>query len=170
MTTLIAPCLIVIAVPLGTQFHDGVVERHADTAAHADDHPFAIKTNQPGLEVFNKVIGDERDAFLRADQGLDAGPFPLEPFLLGLGLVLREIGDLGVDLGPLVVVEFDPRQTALVVDRHGRKILDRTADVVNVDVSPNTAGVFTSSFSIGVPVKPMKDAFGRPSRRYLAKP
>jgi hypothetical protein len=36
--------------------------------------------------------------------------------------------------------------------------------------SPNTAGVFTSSFSIGVPVKPMKEAFGSASRRYLAKP
>ena len=44
------------------------------------------------------------------------------------------------------------------------------ADVVNVDVSPKTAGVLTSSFSMGVPVKPMKEAFGRASRRYLAKP
>jgi hypothetical protein len=37
-------------------------------------------------------------------------------------------------------------------------------------LEPNTAGVLTSSFSIGVPVKPMKEALGRPSRRYLAKP
>jgi len=54
--------------------------------------------------------------------------------LLGLGFVLGDIGDVGVDLGPFVFVEFDPRQPALVIDRHGREILDRTADVVNVDV------------------------------------
>jgi len=30
--------------------------------------------------------------------------------------------------------------------------------------------VFASVFSMGVPVKPMKDAFGKASRRLLAKP
>ena len=33
-----------------------------------------------------------------------------------------------------------------------------------------TADVFASVFSIGVPVNPMKEAFGKASRRLLAKP
>ena len=88
----------------------------------------------PGLEMLHEVLGDQGEALVGADQRLDARPFALEPFLLGLGLVLGEVGDLGVDLGLLVLVEFDPRQPALVVDRHGRAILDRAADVVDVDV------------------------------------
>ena len=50
------------------------------------------------------------------------------------GLILGQVCDLGVDLGLLVLVEFDARQPALVVDRHGRAVLDRAADVVDVDV------------------------------------
>ena len=36
--------------------------------------------------------------------------------------------------------------------------------------SPNTLGVDLSSFSIGVPVKPIKEAFGSASLRYFAYP
>ena len=50
------------------------------------------------------------------------------------GLVLGQFGDLGVDLRLLVLVEFDARQPALVVDRHRRAVLDGAADVVDVDV------------------------------------
>ena len=35
---------------------------------------------------------------------------------------------------------------------------------------PNTAGVLLSAFSMGVPVNPMKVAFGIASLRYLAYP
>ena len=56
------------------------------------------------------------------------------------GLVLGQVGDFGVDLRLLVLVEFDARQPALVVDRHGRAVLDRAADVVDVDVVAEHGG------------------------------
>ena len=56
------------------------------------------------------------------------------------GLVLGQFGDLGVDLRLFVLVEFDPRQPALVVDRHGRAVLDRAADVVDVDIVAEDGG------------------------------
>src|ERR1700738_4988914 len=69
-----------------------------------------------------------------ADECFNARPFPLEAILLGLSLILGKFGDLSVDLWFLVLVEFDPRQTALVVDRHGCTVLDSASDIVDVDV------------------------------------
>ena len=126
--------LVVIAVPLRAQLHDGVVERHADAPAHADDHRLAVERRHAGLEMLHEVFGNHCEALLRTDQRLDARPFALEPLLLARRLVLGELGDLGVDLRLLVLIEFDARQSALVVDRHGRAVLDRAADVVDVDV------------------------------------
>ena len=40
--------LVVVAVPFRAQLHDGVVERHADAAAHADDHRLAVERRRPG--------------------------------------------------------------------------------------------------------------------------
>ena len=92
------------------------------------------------LEMLHQVLGDQGEALLGADERLDARPFALEALLLALGLVFGQVGDLGVDLRLLVLVEFDPRQAALVVDRHGRAVLDRAADVVDVDVVAEHGG------------------------------
>ena len=43
--------VVVLAVPVRPQRHDGAVERHADVPAHADDHGLAVQRGQPGLEV-----------------------------------------------------------------------------------------------------------------------
>ena len=132
--------IVVVAVPRGPQFGDGVIERHADTAAHADDHALAVERLGARLEMLDQILGDQRDAFVRADQRLDAGPFALQALLLALRLVLSQVRDLAVDLRLLVLVEFDPRQPAFVIDRHGGAILDGAADVVNVDVVAEDGG------------------------------
>src|SRR5262249_38474171 len=69
-----------------------------------------------------------------ADQRLDAGPFSLEAFLLACRFVLGEVLDFGVDLGFLGFIEFDTHEPALVIDRHGRPVLDSAGDVVDVNV------------------------------------
>ena len=76
--------LVVIAVPLRAQLHDGVVERHADAPAHADDHRLAVERRHAVLEMLHEVCGDQREALFGADQRLDARPFALEPLLLAL--------------------------------------------------------------------------------------
>jgi hypothetical protein len=43
-------------------------------------------------------------------------------------------------------------------------------NVVDADVVAEDGPVLASSFSMGVPVKPMNDALGRASRRFRAKP
>jgi hypothetical protein len=60
--------------------------------------------------------------------------------LLALGLVLGQFGDLGIDLRLLVLVQFDPPQPALVVNRHRRAVFDCAADVVDVDVVAEHGG------------------------------
>ena len=50
---------------------------------------------------------------------------------------------------------------------HG--IVEETADAGRSFVIRPTARVFASVFSMGVPVKPMNDAFGKAPRRLLAK-
>ena len=54
-----------------------------------------------------------------------------------LDLLLLAFGDFlegRVDLGALLVLELELRQPRLVVDRHGRAVVNRALDVVDVDV------------------------------------
>jgi hypothetical protein len=46
----------------------------------------------------------------------------------------------------------------------------KTATIDAVVGHPKTAGVDLSSFSMGVPVKPIYEALGKASRKYLAFP
>ena len=137
---MIAPASSSSLCQAGRNFTSGVVERDANAAAHADDHGLAVERRDPRLEMLHQVLGDEGEPLVGADERLDARPFALQPVLLGLGVVLGQFGDLGVDLRLLVLVEFDPRQSALVVDRHGRAVLDGAADVVDVDVVAEDGG------------------------------
>ena len=47
------------------------------------------------------------------------------------------------------------------MDRHRGPVFDGAVDVVHVHVFAEHGGVLTSSFSIGVPVKPIKEALGK---------
>src|SRR5947208_203306 len=121
--------VIIIAVPLWAELHDRSIEGHADTSAHADDHALADKCRDAVLEMLYEVFGHKREALFRADQRLDSRPLPLEPILFLQGLILCQIRDLGINLGPLFLVELDPRQSAFVIDRDRRTIFDRAAYV-----------------------------------------
>jgi hypothetical protein len=59
--------LIVVAVPLRPQLHDGVVKRHADSSAHADDHCLAVERRHPVLEMLHEVISNHGEAFFGPD-------------------------------------------------------------------------------------------------------
>ena len=55
--------------------------------------------SQAALEVMDQVLGDQLDALLRADKGLERGPFGLELFLvldlLALGRLLKSSSSVG---------------------------------------------------------------------------
>lgn len=55
-------------------------------------------------------------------------------------------------------------QTALVVDGHGGAINDGALDIIDADVIAEHSTSIGVAFSIGVPVKAMKEAFGNASR------
>ena len=59
-----------------------------------------------------EVLGNKGETLVRADQRLHACPFAFKPFLLGLGLVLCQFRNFSVNLWLLVLVEFDPCETA----------------------------------------------------------
>jgi hypothetical protein len=128
------PRRILVGVPLRAQRHDRLVERDTDATTHADDHGLAVQGGDPGLEVLHQVGGHQVQALFGPHQGLDGRPLALEPLLFVLGLVLGQVGDLGVDARLLVLGQLDAGEPALVVDRHRRAVLDRAADVVDVDV------------------------------------
>ena len=71
---------------------------------------------------------------------------------------------------PFVGRQLDLRQPAFVVDADRGPVLDGLLDVVNVDVFAEDLDGVLVSVSIGVPVKPMNEAFGRASRMWRAKP
>lgn len=143
---------------------------NTDAAAHADDHRLAFD----GLLAFLKVIYEVRrhppHALLGTHHRFQ--PRSLAP-QFGLHRLFRAIGHLfkiGIESGALGFVELGFRQAAFVVDADGRAVLDRALDVVHVNVLAEHSGMLQSVDSTGVPVKPMKDAPGRASRRCLAKP
>ena len=93
-----------------------------------------------GLEVLYQIGCYQRKTLLSANQRLNARPFPLEPFLFALDLFLGQISNFGVDLGLFIFVEFDPGKPTLVIDRNRRAILNRTADIINVEAHPGFRG------------------------------
>ncbi len=125
---------VVVAVPVPAQPDDLAVERNADAAAHADDHGLAVHAGNTTLEMVDQIPGNQAQALLRPDDGLDVRQSSLEPFLLAFGLVLDQFGDLVVERRLLTFVEFDADEAALVVDRYGRAVFDAAVDVVDVDV------------------------------------
>ena len=84
--------------------------------------------------MLDDVPCDEGDALLRADDGLELRPLGLQLLaavdLLALGCLL----ETGVDVRLLLFVDRQPRETALVVDRHRGSVLDGPLDVVDADV------------------------------------
>jgi hypothetical protein len=89
---------------------------------------------QPPLEMLDDVFGDERQALLRADDGLKLRPLTLELFFAFDFLPFGHLLERGVDRRPLHLLQRQLRQAALVVDGHRRPIFDRTLDVVDADV------------------------------------
>ena len=84
--------------PVGAELDDGVIDVHADAAAHADDHCLAIHRFQAALVVLHEVGGDERNAFGIADQRLNRGPFGFELLFFVLFLSLGDFVELLVNL------------------------------------------------------------------------
>ena len=141
MTTLIAPASSSSLCQSGRSFDDGVVERHADAAAHADDHRLAVERRRPrSSKCSTRSSATRARRFSAPTSASTLAHLRLSRSCSLCGLVLGQVGDLGVDLRLLVLVEFDARQPALVVDRHRRAVLDRAADVVDVDVVAEHGG------------------------------
>ena len=137
---MIDAALVLVAVPLRAQLDDFVVERNANSTAHADDHGLAVHADDAVLEVLHEVVGDHGEAFLGPDDGFNVRPFALELLLLVLGLVFGQLGDLVVEVRLLVLIQFDTGDAALVVDRNRRAVLDAPVDVVNIDVLAEHGG------------------------------
>ena len=127
---------VIVIVPVGAQAHQLAVEGDADATAHAHDHRLAFERLQPSLEVGHDVLGDLLHPLLRPYDRLELRPPRLEPLpalhLLALGGLL----ELRVDPRLLAFVQGQLGQAALVVDRHGRPVLDGASDVVDADVVP----------------------------------
>ena len=132
--------LVVVAMPFWAQLDDLVVERDANPAAHADDHGLAVQADGAVLEVLHEVLGDHGEALLGADDSLNVRPFALELLLLALGFVFGQLGNLVVELRLLVLVQLDTGDTALVIDRNRRAVLDAPVDVVNINVLAEHGG------------------------------
>ena len=127
---------VIVVVPVGAQAHQLAVEVDADAPAHAHHHRLAVQRVQPLLEVGHDVLGDLLNALLRADDGLQLRPPGLE-LLLALDLLaLGGFLEVRIDARPLVLVQLQLGQAALVVDRHRGSVLHRAPDVVDADVVP----------------------------------
>ena len=136
------PVITILMMPLsssswcqsGRSADDGVVEVDANPPAHAHDHRLAVHRFQAALEVVDQVLGNQRDALLRADQGLQRGPLGLELFLVLDFLALGGFLEVFVELRPLGFVELQFRQPAFVEDGDRGPVLHGPLDVVNADV------------------------------------
>ena len=71
-----------VGVPLGAKLAQGLIQLEADAPAHADDHRLAVHDLQARLPMLHEVGGDQAQAFVGADDGLQRRPLGLEPCLL----------------------------------------------------------------------------------------
>ena len=69
--------VVVVAVPVGAQGHNLVVEVHADAAAHTHDQPFAVHGGEAVLEVLHQVGGHQGQPLGGADHGFELRPLAL---------------------------------------------------------------------------------------------
>jgi hypothetical protein len=53
-----------VAVPLRAKLNNGIIERDANAAAHAYDHPLAVECRQPILEMLHEVLGNKGQSLL----------------------------------------------------------------------------------------------------------
>ncbi len=92
--------------------------------------------------MIDEVAGDHLQAPRAADHRLQLRPLALQPLLAGDLLALGDLLEVLIDPWLLGLGQIELGEPALVVDRHGRPILDRALDVVDVDVVPEDgAGV-----------------------------
>ena len=84
--------------------------------------------------MLHQILGDEADAFLRADDGLQCRPLGLELFLVLQFLAFGRLLEIRVNLRPFLRLQLQFGQAAFVVNRHRRLVLNRALDVVNADV------------------------------------
>ena len=129
-------------MPLRAQAPKLAIEVDANPPAHADDHRLAVHRFKALVEVGDDVPGDELQAPFGPDNRFELRPLGLELLLAVDFLTLGCLLEAGVDLGPLVLVEGQLGEPALVVDRHRGAVLDRALDVVDADViAEHGAGV-----------------------------
>ena len=136
---------VAVPVPLRAQAHELAVEVDADAPAHAHDHRLAVHGLQALFEMVHDVAGHERHPLRGPDDGFELRPLGLQPFAAVDLLALGGLLEAGVDVRPLVLVQGQPGEAALVVDGHRRPVLDRASDVVDADVVAEHgagAGVF----------------------------
>jgi hypothetical protein len=83
--------IIGVLMPLRPQRGNLSIELHADAAAHADDHGFAVHGREPFLEVTDDVAGDDLQPLFAPDERFELRPFRFE---LLFALDLLAFGDL----------------------------------------------------------------------------
>ena len=77
-------------VPIRAQLGDFLVQFHADAAAHADDHAFAVRRAQALIEVLDNVGGDLLQAAGATHHGFLARPFGKAPLAVGQFVVFGD--------------------------------------------------------------------------------
>ena len=134
ITTLIAPWSSSGVLPVGAQPHELAVEVDADAAAHAHHHRLALDGVEALLVVLDDVLGDEADALLGADDGLELRPARLELLLTLDFLALGGLLELLVDERVRALVEGELGEAVLLVDGDRGAVEHGLLDVVDADV------------------------------------
>ena len=156
-------------MPVRPELDDGVVQVHADAPAHADHHGLAVQRLLASLEVLHQVRGNEIAAMICADRA----PPPLPICFSAVPCARpprprsppRSPGRSSASARPTPASPGGFRsKSAPWRHRHGR------LDVIDSDVIAEHCPRVRIVRSIGVPVKPMKDALGNASRMWRAKP
>ena len=82
----------------------------------------------------HQILGDKLQPFLRANHRLKRRPFGFQLLPPLHFLVLCHLLELRINFRPFVLVEFQVREAALVVDGDRGLIVDGALDVVDADV------------------------------------
>ena len=133
-------------MPVGAQLNDGVVQMHANIAAHGHHHGLAPVGGIAGLKVRHDVQRHAVNACLCAHHFFQCGPFAFGLGLLVFFLILGQLIHFIIQQRQHLIVEFELGQAAFVVDGHRRPILLGLLHVVDVDMAAkHRLGVFVAA-------------------------
>src|ERR1035437_676222 len=130
----------IFIIPAGFESDNFIKEIDSDTAAHRDNHSFAIKYFLTGFEVIDYILCEIFNSLLVANDSFQAGPFSFSALFAGNLLIeFKLIIEFLNQVSPLFI-EINLSQAAFIINTNGSTIGDGLSYIININIITEDLG------------------------------